>query len=816
MTDECAWEPSDPSRIGFRAGSAAAPAARSAADVSREYGWLLHAPAALAIHDFSQAQLYLAQLRANGVQNPCEYVAIRHGAALELGRRAVLVVANAECLRLFDVDTPEELHARWLAEITDAKASRIWEALAASPGATAHIELACTIRDRRGTPRVVAQRCAVNSPAAALTGLVCSAFWDDTVRRQTEAAAQQCEAELRAVLECVPTGLAVLDETGHIVRANPAAQELLGQAHVPNANAPVAVPGDAQQPESVLQLDIPWETPTREAERTVARADGRQVVCSISSAPVRLPNRAPFGMAISLTDVTARQSSEESHARLALAVEQSAEAVVITDAQGLIQYVNPAFTRISGYARQEVLGRNPRLLKSGDQDASFYRGMWETITRGGVWKGHFTNRRKDGTRYQEEAVISPVHDSAGRLTNFVAVKRDVTQELELAAQLRHAQKLEAVGQIAAGVAHDINNLLTAILGYADLACESVTADHPARGALGGIERVVQQAIGVTRSLLTFSGRSAALKSAVDVRAMVQEAARLLRRVLPAMIELHVKQDSQSPLWLTGDATQLQQVLMNLAVNARDAMPEGGQLHIDVRAVATVPQPHVAPDSAPGGQIVLEVRDTGVGMAPDVQARIFEPFFTTKPRERGTGLGLAIVDSIVRDHGGRLEVESAPGCGARFRIVLPAAAPTDLPPAAAVTAPPRGKGELVLLAEDDEFVNDVVAQALGAHGFRVERARDGAALWAQYVRHAAALRLLIIDQDLPVRRGLDCLAQIRRSGHLVPVIVISGDAGLDLGQVDPDTLLLRKPFATAELIRSVAEMLARAAADPARP
>jgi two-component system, cell cycle sensor histidine kinase and response regulator CckA len=502
-------------------------------------------------------------------------------------------------------------------------------------------------------------------------------------------------------------------------------------------------------------------------------------------------------------DITESKQREESRVRLATAVEQADEAIVITDAAGTIEYVNPAFEKITGYPHTEAVGQNPRILKSGRQDAASYRKLWSTITAGGVWHGRFTNRRKDGTLYDEEATISPIVDTSGKIVNFVAVKRDISQELALGEQLRQAQKMEMVGQLAAGVAHDFNNLLTAIHGYVSLARRGLPAEHPARDSLQGIEVAALHAVGVTRGLLTFSGRGTTQREAVDLRAVLRDSTRLLRRLLPARVILEVDAPAEPAVWVRADPTQLQQVVMNLALNARDAMPEGGCLRI---ALGVVFQATAAGRDS-DCDVWIAVSDTGAGMTPEVQAHIFEPFFTTKPAGRGTGLGLAIVRSIVQEHGGRIEVASSPEAGSTFRVFLPCVTP---PPTAspAVPLPVRGKGEgeLVLLAEDDPYVRQVLATALQNGGYGVIEAKDGAELSTLYLKHREKLRLLVVDVDLPRQSGLDGLAAIRAGGDAVPAIVITAQAEVPpeaLGRAD---VLMRKPFSIAELARVVNQLV----------
>ena len=328
-------------------------------------------------------------------------------------------------------------------------------------------------------------------------------------------------------------------------------------------------------------------------------------------------------------DITDRKRAEESQALLATAVDQSAETIVITDAAGTISYVNPAFEKATGYTRAEVIGQNPRLLKSGKQDAEFYRQMWTVLSRGEVWNGRFINRRKDGTLFEEEGTISPVRDAAGKIVNYVAAKRDVTNETRLEAQLRQAQKMEAVGSLAGGVAHDFNNLLGVIMGYGEIVYRQLAGEDPLKGKVGQILKAAERAAGLTRQLLAFSRKQVLQPKILDLNAVVSDMDKMLRRLIGEDIELTTLLEPHLGS-VRADPGQIEQVVMNLVVNARDAMPEGGRLTIETRN-ADLDAEYAAthPPARPGPYVVLVVTDTGSGMDAATQARIFEPFFTTK-------------------------------------------------------------------------------------------------------------------------------------------------------------------------------------------
>lgn len=344
------------------------------------------------------------------------------------------------------------------------------------------------------------------------------------------------------------------------------------------------------------------------------------------------------------------------------ALDAAADAIVITDTSGAIVWVNPAFSALTGYAAGEALGRNPReLLRSGVQEPAFYHDLWRTISAGAVWRGEIVNRRKDGTCYHEEQSITPVTQN-GRTTHYVAIKRDLTARRELERQFLHAQKLQVVGQLAGGIAHDFNNVLTVINGTAELARLDLAPDNGLHLEFERIQAAGTRAATLAKRLLRFSRKDIGNepREHVVVGAIVNDLRVMLQRLIGEDIQLDVaSSDEGTPI--VGDTGEIEQVILNLAANARDAMPRGGGLRIVSSVV--------------GSSIELAVSDTGSGMSAELQSRIFEPYFTTKDAGHGTGLGLATVLAIVTSHGGTINVDSSVGRGTTFTIRLPIAVPS---------------------------------------------------------------------------------------------------------------------------------------------
>jgi PAS domain S-box-containing protein len=506
-----------------------------------------------------------------------------------------------------------------------------------------------------------------------------------------------------------------------------------------------------------------------------------------------------------------REAKEAELQRVTMAIEQAGEIVFITDAEGAIQYANPAFEAVTGYSREEVLGQNPRILRSGVQDDAFYRELWGTISTGGVWKGRIVNRRRDGVFYTEDATISPVVNPQGQIVSYVAVKRDITRRLQLQAEFEQAQKMESVAQLAGGVAHDFNNLIMVIRGYSELICEQLPDDHPLTPDLDEIRKAAERGENLTRQLLAFARREAVTPERIDINDAVGAMLKMLHRLVGEDIALS---------WMPGvdtwpilmDRGQVDQLLANLCVNARDAIGGVGSITIATRNVTldgSVCARH--PNVRPGRYVVCQVTDDGCGMAEDVRARIFEPFFTTKGVGHGTGLGLCTVHGIVEQNGGFIEVESELGQGTTFRIHLPRLEDDDgARSAIADLAPERpGGDETVLLVEDEVGVRRSLARFLERAGYHVLVAESPDRGLQAVAECEGAVHLLVTDVVMPGMNGVELAERVTCLLPTVKVLFMSGytaDVISHRGVLDTDTPFLSKPFSRDALLRKVREVL----------
>ena len=522
----------------------------------------------------------------------------------------------------------------------------------------------------------------------------------------------------------------------------------------------------------------------------------------------------PQGFSIreaALDDATGRAQADAEKARLVTAIEQSTEAVVITDPSGQIEYVNPAFTRITQYGSDEVLGKNPRLLKSGKHDPEYYQDLWETILKGEPWHGEVVNQRKDGTLYTEQMSITPVRDGTGKITDFVSVKQDVTEHRRLEEHVRQVAKMEAIGRLAGGVAHDFNNLLTIINGYSELLLEKLASDPQACAQLQEIKDAGERAATLTRQLLAFSRRQVLAPQVLDLNEVVSNLGKMLQRLIGEDIELRTLLDPALGR-VRADPGQIEQVIMNLAVNARDAMPTGGKLTIETRNAeldAVYARSHVT--VKPGIHVMLAVSDTGVGMTRETQRHIFEPFFTTKQEGKGTGLGLATVYGIVKQSGGSIWVYSEPGNGAVFKVYLPTLAESTAAEPLGLETEADSGTETILVIEDEEGVRSLVRLALESGGYKVLEMDNAESAIGLFAKYEGPIHLILTDVVMRGLSGPLVAAKLVSLRPDVKVLYMSGytdDAVVHHGVLTHNMPFIQKPFSPSSLRKKIREVLDR--------
>lgn len=608
--------------------------------------------------------------------------------------------------------------------------------------------------------------------------------------------ARLAQTRLGSLLDRAPDAIFWLSESGQVLEASRGATKVYGYP---------------EQKFSELALTELLAEPAQASE--VLESLRRQDAESLFIGQHRRANGESFtvecrgsylddGFLLVLRDISDRLEQEKQLRQLWQAIEQSPAAVVVTDLKGVIEYVSPAFTRITGYQAEEALGRNVTMLASGLTPPEDHQEMWATIGAGRVWHGEFCNRRKSGEIYWEFDTIAPSLDPEGRPINYIAIKEDITaaraarEQLERARQeLEQAQKLEAVGRLAAGVAHDYNNLLTILLGDLHLLDETEEPDEVAQ-IKAEMRATCEQAQGLTRQLLAFSRRQELDPEVLDMNEALERCSVLLRRLVGEQIELTVT-PAEEAVYCLLDPIRLEQLLLNLVVNARDAVGDSGHIAIRLsRRVLSEPRAWVGGSLEPGDFVVLEVEDDGHGMDAETVGRIFEPFFTTKPAGRGTGLGLSTVFGIVRQSGGGLWVESELGRFTRFELLFRTCQP-PVEKAEPATAPvPRLPEARILVVEDDRTIRRVLSRILSRLGQQVVVVEDGTAALA--AAETESFDLMISDVVLPGIGGLELAGLVAEFHPGIKVLFMSGYHDVEDQLTASDHYFLPKPFTAAEL------------------
>ncbi len=507
-------------------------------------------------------------------------------------------------------------------------------------------------------------------------------------------------------------------------------------------------------------------------------------------------------------DITERKTEEQERGRLAAAIEQTAEGVIILGADGVVTYVNPAFCAITGYRKEELLKENINSFVQGLKPR-IAADIEKAIGRGRAWSGRFQAKNKAGALRQWDVRVSPVKGPSRAVTGIVTILRDITAELEMEAQVREAQRLEAIGTLSGGIAHDFNNILAIILGNAELAIDDVGEGSPVRQNLNQLITASIRGRDLIRQILAFARKSSHHMQVAGLAPLVRETARLLRSTLPAFIELKLDIRTERDA-VAADIGQMQQVLMNLATNASQSMPAGGVLTIGLHEI-DLKQAPALPDAAlkAGRHLVLSVSDTGKGMIEAVKQRIFEPFFTTKGQGEGTGLGLSVVYGIVKAHKGAITVKSAPGKGSTFRIFLPLVQEMPQGAGEGVRRPlPAGKGR-VLFVDDEDAIAQMAYEMLSRLGYEVTTQTDAENALQVFLRNPGAFDVLVTDQTMPRMTGLNLARSVLNRRPDLPVILCTGySETVDEGVAKAAGIkaFLIKPLTRQELARTLARVL----------
>ena len=634
---------------------------------------------------------------------------------------------------------------------------------------------------------------------------------DITDRKKADEALKASLQKLALHVEQTPLGVVGWNNEFEVAEWNPAAEKIFGYSREEalGRHASFIVPEAVRDQVAPVLQKLQTNTGGARSTNENITKTGDRILCEWYNTSLVDDSGEVIGAASLVMDVSARKKAQEERERLTLAIEQSAEMVLITDADAHILYVNPAFERVTGYTRDEVLGQNPNLLQSGQHTAAFYSKMWHRISSGKSWSGQLINRRKDGSIYTEDATISPVTDELGKIINYVAAKHDATHELELEDQLRQAQKIEAVGQMAGGIAHDFNNLLQVISGYVELTEMTMDEKDPHSLAIEEIGKAALRGKGLINQLLAFSRRQVIKPLDLDLNALITPILNMIHGLIGEHITLDFIQGHGLGT-IHADRGLIEQVLMNLCANARDAMPQGGKLTIETENVL-IDSEYAETHSwaTPGRYVLLSVTDTGSGMEARTLEHIFEPFFTTKEVGKGTGLGLSTVFGIIKQHDGHINAYSEVGKGTIFKIYLPAVERKATEVSRTVPGPVIGGNETILIAEDDETVLRLAEHLLTRAGYRVLTAMDGEEAIAVFKKHIKEIDVVMFDVVMPRMGGKEAIEKLLELRPGLPHLFASGysENAVHTNFIQKRGLhLLSKPYQAETLLRKIREVL----------
>ncbi len=636
---------------------------------------------------------------------------------------------------------------------------------------------------------------------------------DLSERKSAEDALRLSEGRFRSLVTASAQIVWTTDATGELYIATPSWGEYTG---LPEAEVRGWGWLNAIHPDDRRRANERWRLSLQSNERIevdfrIRRADGEWRHFSVRGVPIPDKDGAIREWVGVCEDATEQRQAEEGLRLRDRAIQAVSQGILITDpnqADNPIIYASRGFEAITGYTTDNILGRNCRFLQGPDTDPAPVRVMHEAILAGRECAVELLNYKRDGTPFWNDLFLTPVHDDGGKLVNYVGVIVDVTERRTLEQAFQQSQKMDAIGRLAGGVAHDFNNLLTVISGYSDMLLGEIPLTNPHRGMVVAIRHAGERAAGLTRQLLAFSRQQVIAPVVLDLNDVVAESEKLLRRLIGEDITVAAILDPKLPP-VKADPGHVDQIIMNLCVNARDAMPTGGRLTIETHDLLLEKGQSAYSDLGPGRFALLMVTDTGHGMTEQIKAQVFEPFFTTKEQGKGTGLGLATVFGIVKQSNAHISVDSEVGVGTTFKILFPAvdASPTRNTVSGAIDLRPGT--ETILLVEDEEGVRKIARISLETQGYKVLEAASGTDAIQRATQHSGPIHLVITDVVMPEMGG-GKLAEVLRSRHPgLKVLFMSGytdDAVIRHGVMGGTDAFLQKPFTPLGLAKKVRAML----------
>jgi PAS domain S-box-containing protein len=672
-------------------------------------------------------------------------------------------------------------------------AVKIQADLRARSGKILHTQISASIITLDGTPHILAIARDITDLQKTLTCLRTSEETYRTVFENTGAATIVVEADMtismandRSELLCgyardeIEGKLTILDLIA------PEQREMVGLFHT-------------------LRRENHADVPT-ELELTLNHKNGqtREVIANVRLIP------GTRRSIVTIIDISEKRRAEQERLRLAAVIEQSSEAVIITDPRGDIQYVNPAVEALTGRPPVDFLGQPLVTVLEDKLACEAFVSMPTSATAEDGWHGRTETQVAGGTATIADTRIDPIHNQKGEVISYVCMQRDITHETRMEAQLRQAQKMEAIGTLASGIAHDFNNILTGLIGHAELAGKEVPVESRTKERIDHILTASLRARDLINQILTYTRQNEKEHGSIEIGLIVKEALKLLQSTLPAEIEIHDEITRESG-FVMGDPSELHQVVLNLCTNAAYAMqPRGGTLCLEVNNRHLDTQLRVTTgELAPGAYTCLTIADTGHGMNAATIERIFEPYFTTKEQGEGTGLGLAVTHGIVTRLGGQIDISSRPGEGARFDIYLPRATQTQVTEEHTPPRLPLGDAN-ILIVDDETTIIDLLSEMLTGLGYTVTAEMDSNKALTLFQAAPELIDLVITDLNMPGLNGKDLIEAVRMDAPEMPILVVSGNPDPDV-EADPvisqAQAFLRKPIRLKQLADTVHELLA---------
>lgn len=628
-------------------------------------------------------------------------------------------------------------------------------------------------------------------------------------RKEAEGEIHARERQFSTILNALSSPVFLINREGYVLAHNRVFAEMWG----PGQENLVGFHLRQLMPESTFETGKRYAMPLFDSERTngYTMTVGDRTY-EVNNFPVHDAAGGVPCVTVLALDVTEKLRDEEERLLLQAAVNSAAEMIIVTDITGAIEYVNPAFEELSGYTRKELEGLCYPDLGFGRQEDSFYEEVWDTILSGEVWRGHFINSYRNGKTVHENVTISPILDSEGIIKHFVTVKRDVTREMHLEQQLQQAQKLEALGTMAGGIAHDMNNVFSIILGHSELAAPSLEKEHPARESLDIIMKTATRSSRMVKRLLTFARKNPGETGPLYVASMIEEQVKFMHTYLPSNIKVNERVCVKDEI-IVADPTEVQQAFVNLVNNANAAMqPGGGVLAVELEAVHLDAETLLTTGLlVPGDYLRLRICDTGCGMDSETQLRMFDPFFSTKPPGEGTGLGLPMVHGSVLRLGGQIDVESAPGRGTRIDLYWPQADPGTVVPVESSHDPVSGNGISVLVVDDMIDFLELLTLNLGYHGFKVNSFETAGEALQFFTENPDDTDIAVVDFMMPGMNGREVAQALHEIRPGLPVVLLSGYAcGIRSENASENGFcaVFEKPLEMAKLTRTLVQLAPR--------